>query len=647
MTILEDLKALVAKYEAPIITESLEGTQSTKITDTGNSVWGFDDVKMLKDGIDTGGRGSMYAYHNHTVYGLGTDNNWWMYQNGTWTLFGAKSPITVPPPVYNTKTAVNLTNFGAAGGVEPFINIFRRSSRWWNWGGQTVPWYIERPDNWVRQVPPGGEISNLVTVNDIEGETDLTELRSGKYILLWKNELEMRISGSGCEAGTVTAPGRYEFNVPATIPVDGILKLANPSFNLIVTNPTTVFLDVGPITVADIQYPALIHSGDETDFLAGKHYQKAHINALSSADYVRTMDWNNSNPQGVDAYGKVYLTEIQPKDYMTMDHRTYVTTNQSDTFLPPEEIGYLAKEADIGIFNTIPSKTTDAAMDYWIQQFSKTVSPTWLRMLLSEFGNENWNVGWPWTVGNRHLIDVIGPTVQVVDINGRPSTNTLDILGSAVASRSLAMWQIMEKYIPRARHGRVLGSQFVYPDAFGGRLMYRDPITGEKLADIADYYAVAPYWGADLADYPTIESMLDGKIWLKGDQWWIDRCTRAIDTMPPYVQRCQDYIGKYAPKLKLTMYEGGGWPTEVHIPHSTEARYPEAKEFAKFLRDFAEGEAGKIVTQYYWEKVVKGNFVLYNQFTHQGYTMGVQQGLHLSQYRPDTPRQALFRTFGK
>src|SRR3954462_5321802 len=70
-------------------TESAEGTRGISVIDSSRATWTIQSSVLLRNGVDTGGRGSIYLYHNHTVYTLGTDNNWWVYLSaGTWRYVG-------------------------------------------------------------------------------------------------------------------------------------------------------------------------------------------------------------------------------------------------------------------------------------------------------------------------------------------------------------------------------------------------------------------------------------------------------------------------------------------------------------------------------------------------------------------------------
>jgi hypothetical protein len=222
-------------------------------------------------------------------------------------------------------------------------------------------------------------------------------------------------------------------------------------------------------------------------------------------------------------------------------------------------------------------------------------------------------------------------------------------VGCATAERALKMWAIMERYVPRARHKRVLAGQFsagIDRSGMGGMFAYVDPVTGRRAHELADYYALAPYWGADRSDGLTLNTILQDRLWLAGDQFWIDRCKLRIDRMQVELGYNKQFLLTYAPNLQLTCYEGGGWLWGDPLPTQGNALYSAGKQFDNYCRQFMDGQAGKIVMQYYWDTFIKNNFALMNHYFHIGYTLGVQAGVQNSQHRADTPRQALFRTLG-
>ncbi|MDB5811364.1 MAG: hypothetical protein JWN94_3486 [Betaproteobacteria bacterium] len=634
--------------QATSATESAEGTRSITVVDAALVTWTIESTVLMRAGANSGGRGSIYLYHNHTVYALGTNNSYYLYDNATasWKFVGTDP--TAQAAYLGSRTAVNLAPLGFWGNCDPFINRFKRATRWWHSFGVTKDQYTDQRTQWLRGIPPGETMSNLISVRDISGELDFTEQRSGTHYLLWQGPLTMSVAGIGVSVGRLVAPGKYAFEVPPTINVDGVPTLANPELSFTLVNQTQTPQDFVPTDVNGVQYPAIIHADDEGDFLAGRHYQRSFINSLSNAKYVRTMDWNMCPIGGVAPNGAVTVDTIEPANYYDETCHTYISSDDNRYFFPPEELGYLAREANVSVFNTINSKSSDATFDYWGSRFAAAAGG-WNGELLSELGDENWNTAWPWIIGNRYLIDRISPSISVVDQRGNPSGAEVDRMGCATAARSLTLWNIMERYIPRGRHKRVLGGQFaagIDRSGMGGMFAYIDPATGQRAHELADYYAVAPYWTADREDGLNLNTILQQRLWQAGDQFWIDRCKSNIDKMQVWLGYNKQFLATYAPNLKLTCYEGGGWLWGENLPGQGNSLYPAAKEFDNYCRQFMDGEPGRIVTQYYWDTFINGNFLLLNQYFHIGYGLGFQMGLQNSQQRRDTPRQSLFRTLG-
>lgn len=641
----------VVPPEPPELVESAEGTHDVTVVDSLLTTWTLNaDGWCVRDGVQTAGKGGLYCYHDHLVYVKGTDQNWWLFDDSddSWSNAGSVDPAPAHPDPVDTRSAVNLTISAFYGGCKPWINVLKSGSRWWNIGGVNAEEYVDPVNNWLYGMPPGYYVSNLLQVRDVEGEYDMTELRAGTWVLLWKGPLDLSIRGFGVDPGRVESPGRYVFNVPATIEVDGVLCLANPALDLDVRNPTDTPQNLEPIEIDGVQYPVLMHIDDEPDYMAGKHYCSAFLNALNNAKVTRDMDWHDTSQAGCSSDGTVQVFEFEPHNIAERLIRTYVGNDTVKFIMPPEELAALACEAKVSIWNNMPSRCTDACIDSWAQRFSAAVGPDWEEDVLSENGNEVWNDHWPWWSGQQYLLETIAPTIRVVDQHGNPASDIESQRGCACADRAIKQWTITERYIPRERHKRILAGQFsagIDRNGMGGMFAYVDPVSGKRAWELADYYAVAPYWGPVFPDGCTLDIMLNERLWETiSEDDWIERCMAGVDMGHERLQWNWDYLQRYAPDLPLTCYEGGGWMCPWRLPHSWEQNYKAAKDYDDWCRAFLDGEPGRIITEYYFETFIKGNFALFNHFFHGGYTLGMQAGLAYSQHRPDTPRQAFFRS---
>lgn len=81
---------------------SPDGTRlppATQIVDEGSGTWTLSGSTMLRNGIDTGGRGSLILWWGGKVYAIGVDGGWWLYTGGTlWVKSGDPSGQATPTP---------------------------------------------------------------------------------------------------------------------------------------------------------------------------------------------------------------------------------------------------------------------------------------------------------------------------------------------------------------------------------------------------------------------------------------------------------------------------------------------------------------------------------------------------------------------
>lgn len=97
---------------------SPDGTRlppASQIVDEGSGVWTLNGQIMLRNGIDTGGRGSLILWLNGKIYAIGVNGGWWIYLGGTsWgqvsdptqpaTPTPTATPTATPTPVPSTPT---------------------------------------------------------------------------------------------------------------------------------------------------------------------------------------------------------------------------------------------------------------------------------------------------------------------------------------------------------------------------------------------------------------------------------------------------------------------------------------------------------------------------------------------------------------
>lgn len=143
--------------------------------DSAGAVWTLSGQIVLRNGVDTGGRGTPLLYCNRFVYVFGLDNQWWRW-NGSWAAVGVVDPCGAPTPTptptpttespNNTRVppatqivdsagavwtraangAILRNGVQAAGGFgsqilycSRIIYVFGTDSQWWRWNGSWSP----------------------------------------------------------------------------------------------------------------------------------------------------------------------------------------------------------------------------------------------------------------------------------------------------------------------------------------------------------------------------------------------------------------------------------------------------------------------------------------------------------------------------
>lgn len=81
---------------------SPDGTRlppASQIVDEGSGVWTLNGQTMLRNGVDTGGRGSLILWSGGKIYAIGVDGGWWMYTGGTsWVKVSDPTGAITPTP---------------------------------------------------------------------------------------------------------------------------------------------------------------------------------------------------------------------------------------------------------------------------------------------------------------------------------------------------------------------------------------------------------------------------------------------------------------------------------------------------------------------------------------------------------------------
>ena len=166
------------------LASSLDGTtvpNATRIVDTTGAIWTIGpNLAILRNGVQAaGGWGSQMVWTSHTLYVLGTDNNWYQWTGSSWTFLGPTGPggqlasrdgTTVPHATQIVDTS------GAIWTIGPNFAILRNGVQAaGGWGSQMVwtshtlyvlgtdnNWYQWTGSSWTFLGPtgPGGQLAS-------------------------------------------------------------------------------------------------------------------------------------------------------------------------------------------------------------------------------------------------------------------------------------------------------------------------------------------------------------------------------------------------------------------------------------------------------------------------------------------------------
>jgi Predicted solute binding protein len=80
---------------------SSDGTRlppAAQLIDSDRAVWTINGIDMLRNGAETGGRGSLLLWFGGRIYAVGIDSNWWRWIGGTMWERVAGDPTVTPSP---------------------------------------------------------------------------------------------------------------------------------------------------------------------------------------------------------------------------------------------------------------------------------------------------------------------------------------------------------------------------------------------------------------------------------------------------------------------------------------------------------------------------------------------------------------------
>lgn len=342
----------------------------------------------------------------------------------------------------------------------PFINEIRNTRQ--TWGG-TGAGSVD-VNGWITNMPNGQSVS-LIVMHGQDYPVDY--IRSGRYVCTWSGPLTVDItSGSGAVSNKVTTDHRIEFDLAA-------LSSGNSGgnfLNVIVSNSSG---SAG--SVSDI---AVYHSEDEALYLAGEIFGTAYLDSLHGADVVRFLGWMGTNSSGVVNYS----------DFKTEAHCLWYP-------IPISVMAKLGAKLNKDVWICVPHQATQACMNAVAAELWNQLSAYPNVKIYGEYSNETWNSIF---TQSGYVTNTKSVGLTIVDNNGNPSTDSVDKAACATAHGAMQVWTALETYFPRNRVARVYAGQAANWGARDSGFEYADTslalYSGEKLKNLVDAYAIAPYF---------------------------------------------------------------------------------------------------------------------------------------------------------
>ena len=297
--------------ESPNNTRVPPGTQ---IVDSAGAVWTLSGQIVLRDGVDTGGRGTPLLYCTRLVYVFGLDNRWWRW-NGSWAPVGtvdpcsASTPTPTPTPTPPSQESANNTRVPPAtqivdssgavwtrnssgvifrNGVDNggrgsqilycnrIVYVFGTDSQWWRWTGAGYT-----PIGTVDPCGAGPTPTPTPTP---------TPLPSGN-VVLWAAEAPVRVGAWSVVADGTAAGGKRISNPDA-----GAAKLTAP-----LANPANYF-EMTFNATAGVDYRLWIRGRALNDFWG------------NDSVFIQFSDSVNSSGAAVFRIGSTSATEMNLED---------------------------------------------------------------------------------------------------------------------------------------------------------------------------------------------------------------------------------------------------------------------------------------------------------------------------------------------
>ncbi len=393
--------------------------------------------------------------------------------------------------------------------------------------------YVDASTGAIQSLPAGQSVVMILRRSKPARATAFSAMRPGRYHLTWTGAdiaLPMLEGGAALEA---TAANLRVIRVPAEAQQNG-LDLAINWYN---ATPQ-------PASCTDF---ACVHEADLARHAAGETWSPLLLRRL---------------PRDLGLIRPIHLVDPFRGLDESLDRELGSTealwpaSHQLDRAASLVHASQLATHLGIDLWLNVNVAMSDRAMRELAQQI---FAAGFNGRLVLELGLECWNYAPPYGMQSRYLARVVGPTIDVVDADGKASDAPHNVDACAYAEKSLRLWQAFEQVFPQDRLVRVLTGQASWHDRNAAMYAYRRPGSRLRAGELMDAHALTAYVSPESPDGNSTREMWAAGAASATDRWWSqqladDGLSRLARTLSAYREAAASR--PFSSNPRYCMYEG-------------------------------------------------------------------------------------------
>jgi len=399
---------------------------------------------------------------------------------------------------------------------------------------------------------------------------------TGKYVLTWEGEGDVRLSGSSI-TDVQSTTNRYEYDVP---------EVRGDNFELIITEN----IAADPIRNIQLRLEPTPESEGVWTSSAGSTFRPGYTDDLEGYGVLRFVDWNRTNSHTNADWNQ----RTEPEDSVW---------TRVGFGVPYETQIELSNRMSADMWLNIPHQASDEYVTQLAQLVDEQLSPD-LRVWV-EYTNEAWNSIFPQFGYMRTLADELGVSAnsdfeERVLAYGRRSAEVFGLFEDVIGEESERMLRVVA--------GQGVNS-WVMQTALRGAT-----VDGEVQADVA---AIAPYFGFTTQEIRAFYDELQANGAIDFDNAQAQLSGRIAEAK---VKWQENHDVAEANGLPLVSYEAGQHIT-TWLPSLGRHDEPLIEAFAEFNRDDRMGELYEELIDV-WNEAGGDTMIFYNNtqgWAHSGY----------------------------